>query len=125
MSILSFMPFLNPLAWVFASMDDEDNASLYRAYAILYTVPYLTDGFKLDSFVLLSIAAGVAHVQIERLAMTEPVEVDVLRLVRWAGRHALVVCGGTLRAAAELATEAARRARRAEELEPRDRDDWQ
>lgn len=45
-------------------MDDEDNASLYRAYAILYTVPYLTDGFKLDSFVLLSIAAGVAHVQV-------------------------------------------------------------
>ena len=62
--------------------------------------------------------------QIERLAMTEPVEVDVLRLVRWAGRHALDVCGGTLRAAAELATEAARRVRRAEELEPRDRDDW-
>ena len=62
--------------------------------------------------------------QIERLAMTEPVEVDLLRLVRWAGRHALDVCGGTLRAAAELATEAARRVRRAEELEPRDRDDW-
>ena len=102
MSILSFMPFLNPLvcatvgagafgtrrlvcesqrgsqrarltplptqAWVFASMDDEDNASLYRAYAILYTVPYLTDGFKLDSFVLLSIAAGVAHVQVGYLS---------------------------------------------------------
>lgn len=33
-------------------------------YAALYTLPYLTNGLQLNSFVLLSIAAGIAHVQV-------------------------------------------------------------
>lgn len=51
-------------AWVFGALDDEQNASLYFAYAALYTAPYLTSGFRLDSFALLALAAGIAHVQV-------------------------------------------------------------
>ncbi|KAL6780123.1 hypothetical protein ACKKBF_B14345 [Auxenochlorella protothecoides x Auxenochlorella symbiontica] len=64
MSVLSFIPYLSPLAWVFAGLDDETYSSLYYVYAALYTLPYLTNGLQLNSFVLLSIAAGIAHVQL-------------------------------------------------------------
>lgn len=52
-------------AWVFAALDDEDDASsLYFTYAFLYAIPYVSSGLELDTFVALSIITGVAHVQV-------------------------------------------------------------
>ena len=51
-------------AWVFAAFDDEDSATLYYTYAFLYALPYLANGLELDGFAWLSIAVGVAHVQV-------------------------------------------------------------
>ncbi|GAB4818854.1 hypothetical protein N2152v2_005900 [Parachlorella kessleri] len=82
MGVLSFLPFLNWLAWVFAAFDDEDSATLYYTYAFLYALPYLANGLELDGFVWLSIAVGVAHVQVERIALTEPTEVELPEVLR-------------------------------------------
>ena len=88
MTILSFVPYVNFMAWAFAAVDaafsgltassaqsstdesSEDDAgqSLYWSLAVLYFVPYVVNGFHLDTFTLLTIALGVGHVQIERAA---------------------------------------------------------
>lgn len=58
-------PCFKPLqAWVFAAFDDEDASTLYYAFAFIYALPYLANGLELDGFALLSIAVGVAHVQV-------------------------------------------------------------
>ncbi len=51
-------------AWVFAAFDDEEAATLYYTYAFLYALPYLANGLQLDSFAVLSIFVGIAHVQV-------------------------------------------------------------
>lgn len=85
MGVLSFLPFFNPMIWVFAALDEDADASaLYWSFAFLYACPYLANGVQVDAFTLLTLAACVAHVQIERIAQTEPVEVelpDVLRAI--------------------------------------------
>lgn len=86
MAVLSCIPLLNPLAWVFAALDDEDSSALYSSFAFLYSLPYLASGLELDSFVLVALGACAAHVQIERLARTEPVEVEVPEVLRSALR---------------------------------------
>lgn len=51
-------------AWVFAAFDDEDRAPIYYTNALIYLLPWLSRGFELDSFTIISLLAGVAHVQV-------------------------------------------------------------
>lgn len=115
MSVLSFIPYLSPLAWVFAGLDDETYSSLYYVYAALYTLPYLTNGLQLNSFVLLSIAAGIAHVQIERLALTEPVEVEFPETAGWLARQGSNLLRGLLSSGLEVSERVSDKAERAQQ----------
>ncbi|PSC70899.1 Ras-related Rab7 [Micractinium conductrix] len=82
MGVLSLLPFVNPMAWVFAALDDEDTSTLYYSFAFIYALPYLANGFQLDGFVLVSLVLCAVHVQVERLAQTEPVEVELPSVLR-------------------------------------------
>ncbi len=77
MSILSCVPYVNYMAWVFAALDssslsmtnehnDGNMSKHYWTLAAIYSLPYLIDGFHMDTFTLLSLFIGVMHVQIER-----------------------------------------------------------
>lgn len=77
MSILSCVPYVNYMAWVFAALDssslsmihgDEDGRKdgHYWTLAAVYALPYVVDGFHMDAFTLLTLSLGVLHVQIER-----------------------------------------------------------
>jgi hypothetical protein len=90
MAVLSFLPFIHPLSWIFAALD-SDNASsssttttttLYFSFALLYSLPYLANGIEFDSAAALALVVGVAHVQLERIAQTEPVEAQLPTLLK-------------------------------------------
>lgn len=78
MSILSCVPYVNYMAWVFAALDSSSSSMMneskddkrssvhYWTLAAIYALPYLIDGFHMDSFTLLSLSIGVMHVQLER-----------------------------------------------------------
>lgn len=51
-------------AWIFAAFENEDRANFYYTLAALYAVPQLTAGFEQDWLSLLTIFAGIAHVQV-------------------------------------------------------------
>lgn len=82
MTVISFLPFLNPMAWVFAALDDDTSPTLYWSFAFLYALPYIQNGFQLNSFATTVLILGILHVQIERISQTEPVEVEVPELLR-------------------------------------------
>jgi hypothetical protein len=67
---------------VFAALDDETASALYWSLAALYALPYIANGVQLDAFSLLTVAACAAHVQVERIAATEPVEVELPAVLR-------------------------------------------
>lgn len=96
MTTLSLFPFLNPLSWVFGALDDEDSALLYWTFAAIYTFPYLSNGFELDGYAVGALLLGAVHMQIERIAQTEPVEIelpDVIRALLRSLPHAVTALG--------------------------------
>lgn len=54
-------------AWVFAAIDDEAQAAKYYAFAAVYTLPLLRNGFTLDGFVAIAVLICAAHVQVSIL----------------------------------------------------------
>ena len=73
MAVLSCFPYLNYMGWVFAALDDEENAQMYWVFACLYAAPYVVDGLRLDGFTVLCLILCVIHTQIERVGKTEGV----------------------------------------------------
>eukprot|EP00889_Picochlorum_renovo_P003453 jgi/Picre1/30483/NNA_005847.t1 len=59
------------MGWVFAALDDEENAQMYWVFACLYAAPYVVDGLRLDGFTVLCLILCVIHTQIERIGKTE------------------------------------------------------
>ena len=51
-------------AWVFAAFEDPQRAPIYYTNALIYAVPALSRGFNLDTFSVLCLLAGIAHVQV-------------------------------------------------------------
>ncbi|KAL4433056.1 hypothetical protein ABPG77_006483 [Micractinium sp. CCAP 211/92] len=82
MGVLSVLPFINPMAWVFAALDDDDASTLYYSLAFIYALPYFASGFELDGFAIFSVLLCILHVQLERIAQTEPVEVELPGVLR-------------------------------------------
>ena len=73
MTVLSFFPYFNFASWAFAAIDagglmavnsdrDTNDQSYFWLLSILYFVPYIVDGFQLDTFTLFTIALGALHV---------------------------------------------------------------
>lgn len=115
MSVLAAVPFLSPLGWVFGALDDEESSALYWSLAALYSLPYLTSGLRLDSFAVATLLAGAVHMQIERVARTEPAEVELPQAARSLLRRlpgAVVALG---RYGAQVGGEVAQRTRRADD----------
>ncbi|KAI8100735.1 hypothetical protein M9434_005126 [Picochlorum sp. BPE23] len=71
MAVLSCFPYLNYMGWVFAALDDEENAQMYWVFACLYAAPYVVDGLRLDGFTVVCLILCVIHTQIERIGKTE------------------------------------------------------
>jgi hypothetical protein len=67
---------------VFGALDDEASSTLYWSFAWIYTVPYIASGFELDGYAIAALIAGVAHMQVERIAQTEPVEIELPSVLR-------------------------------------------
>jgi hypothetical protein len=100
-------------AWVFGALDDEDSAALYWTFAFIYTLPYLASGLQLDGFAAAALAAGAAHLQVERVAQTEPAEVELPAVARAALRRLPGAVAVAARYGARVGGEVAGRARRA------------
>jgi len=64
------------MAWVFGALADEDSSLLYWALAFVYTLPYIRSGLDLDGYAIAMLILGAVHMQIERVAQTEPAEVE-------------------------------------------------
>lgn len=69
-------------AWVFGALDDEDSSVLYWSFAWIYAMPYVANGFELDGYAIAALLVGIAHMQVERIAQTEPVEVELPQVLR-------------------------------------------
>lgn len=54
-------------AWVFAAIDDEEQAAKYYAFAAVYTLPLLRNGFTFDGFLAAAVLICAAHVQVKGL----------------------------------------------------------
>ena len=84
MSVLSCLPFVNFMAWVFAALDRDDGLEeneeidafdyYYWVWAGLYLLPYVYSNdageglfFPMDGFRWLCVGLGVLHVQLERM----------------------------------------------------------
>ncbi|GMH44966.1 hypothetical protein BSKO_12923 [Bryopsis sp. KO-2023] len=69
--VVSCIPFLNWVAWVFIGLDCDVSFPFFML-AFLYSTPFLMSGFDLNQFATFMFLAGILHVQVERLAQTEP-----------------------------------------------------
>ena len=58
-------------AWVFAAIDDEAQAAKYYAFAAVYTLPLLRNGFTLDGFLTIAVLICAAHVQVHILHLVK------------------------------------------------------
>jgi len=72
---------------VFGALYEEEGPTLYWVLSFLYFLPYVMDGFRLDGFTILTLCMGVLHMQIERIAQTEPVQVRPGILKESVQRH--------------------------------------
>ena len=54
-------------AWVFAAIDDEEQATKYYAFAAVYALPLLRNGFTFDGFLAAAVLVCAAHVQVQSL----------------------------------------------------------
>ena len=62
-------PSLILQAWVFAAIDDEEQATKYYTFAAVYTLPLLRNGFTFDGFLAAAVLVCAAHVQVESLCL--------------------------------------------------------
>jgi hypothetical protein len=115
MSALTLLPFLNPMAWVFGALDDPDSAYLYWSFAALYTLPYVRSGFELDGLAVAALLLGIVHVQVERIAQTEPAELELPEVVRTALRALPRAVTSLGRYSSGIGEEVSERLRRSEE----------
>jgi hypothetical protein len=69
-------------AWVFGALDDEASSVLYWSFAWIYTMPYIANGFELDRYAIAALLVGIIHMQVERIAQTEPVEIELPQVLR-------------------------------------------
>lgn len=74
---IAILPYANWTAWVLRAFNEESNAALYYAIASAYAVPWVTHDLRLDGFTVLMLLLGAVHVQVERVAATQPVELRV------------------------------------------------
>lgn len=51
-------------AWVFAAIDDEAQAAKYYAFAAVYALPLIRNGFQIDLFLVAAVLLCAAHVQV-------------------------------------------------------------
>lgn len=49
---------------MFAAIDDEAQAAKYYAFAAVYTLPLLRNGFTFDGFLVAAVLICAAHVQV-------------------------------------------------------------
>jgi hypothetical protein len=86
--VVALIPFTNWVAWLGLALDidtedvagttgapDSADASRrvrYLAFAALYALPYLHSGLNVDALDVVAVLACAAHVQLERIAVTEP-----------------------------------------------------
>lgn len=87
--VVALIPFTNWVAWLGLALDidTEDSAGTtgaqqdsadasrrvrYLAFAALYALPYLHSGLSVDALDVVAVLACAAHVQLERIAVTEP-----------------------------------------------------
>lgn len=107
MTIISCFPLLNWLAWVFAAFDDEERAPIYYTNAFVYLLPWLSRGFELDRFSIACLLVGIAHVQVERIAQTEPEKAQLPSpdMIRKPLEKAAALLGDTTRAYEEVIEE--------------------
>lgn len=119
MTVLSFLPFLNPMAWIFAALDDETSPTIYWSFAVLYSLPYLKNGFELDGFTTLVLMLGIVHIQVERIAQTEPVEIELSDWLRKALRRLPGTVDRVGRVGSTLGEEMGTRVRRSLEAQER------
>lgn len=68
---ISFLPFFNWLAWILPALQ-SNRSVIYYSYAALYFYPLARNGFDLDWYSLVMLLACITHVQVERIARTEP-----------------------------------------------------
>ena len=45
-------------------------------------MPYVANGFELDGYSIIALIACIAHMQVERIAQTEPVEIELPQVLR-------------------------------------------
>lgn len=74
---IAILPYANWTAWVLRAFNEESNAALYYAIATAYAVPWVTHDLRLDGFTVLMLLLGAVHVQVDRVAATQPVELRV------------------------------------------------
>lgn len=58
-------------AWVFAAIDDDAQAAKYYAFAAIYTLPLLRNGFTFDGFLAAAVLICAAHVQVISLSLID------------------------------------------------------
>jgi hypothetical protein len=104
---------------VFAALDDEEAYLLYYSLAFIYALPYVANGFELDGFALLSLLICALHVQLERIAQTEPVEVELPSVLRRLVGGIPKAVRSLGRYSSRLGTELGGRTRSAEEARKR------
>ena len=61
-------------AWVFAAIDDEDQAAKFYVFAAVYALPLIRNGFHFDAFLVAAVLICAAHVQVALYALEWPVE---------------------------------------------------
>ena len=49
---------------MFAAIDDETQAAKYYAFAAVYALPLIRNGFQFDSFLAVAVLLCAAHVQV-------------------------------------------------------------
>ena len=75
---------------MFGALDDDEYSTVYWTFAFLYSLPYLSNGFQVDEFAMLMLLVSVIHMQIERVAQTEPVEIELPEVLRRVAQWMLV-----------------------------------
>lgn len=45
-------------------------------------MPYIANGFELDRYAIAALLVGIIHMQVERIAQTEPVEIELPQVLR-------------------------------------------
>lgn len=104
---------------MFGALDDEESSFIYWSFALIYTLPYLRNGFELDGFAIAALLLGALHMQVERLAQTEPVEVELPEVLRALVRGLPRAVTALGRYGAGVGTEVGGRVRKSEEAQRR------